>query len=140
MNAEGPALPPFERLSFERYFHWADQMRKHFEQRDYRDELPAHWEPYMAYWYGSLYAVIEGWRELRLSDPGIDRLLEAEQNVGLLRRYRNCAFHFQRGYFDSRVVDVWASDEAVPWIRSLHREFTRWFEEQQIIYARKSTE
>jgi hypothetical protein len=41
---------------------------------------------FMSYWYGGLYVVVEGWRELRLSDPKIDALLTS-QNVNLLKRY-----------------------------------------------------
>ncbi len=117
-------------VAFERYFRWADQMRIHYTAReaDYPDERKAHWEPYMAYWYGGLYTVVEGWQELGLSDTSIDELLEHEQNVDLLRRYQNGAFHFQPDYFDERFVKVWAADSTVPWIRTLHGEFTRWFE------------
>jgi len=39
---------------------------------------------YMSYWYGALYVVIEGWRELKLVDPAIDQLLQSS-NVDLLR-------------------------------------------------------
>ena len=56
---------------------------------------------FMSYWYGGLYAVIEGWQELGLTDPTIDRLLESP-NVELLRRYRNGVFHYQMTYFDDR--------------------------------------
>jgi hypothetical protein len=56
---------------------------------------------YMSYWYGALYVVIEGWRELKLADTGIDNLLESP-NVDLLRKYRNGVFHFQADYNDKR--------------------------------------
>lgn len=39
---------------------------------------------FMSYWYGSLYVVIEGWRQLDLRDPGIDSLLSSP-NVALLK-------------------------------------------------------
>jgi len=42
---------------------------------------------FMSYWYGALFVVIEGWRELQLSDPSIEPLL-ASDNVDLLKRYR----------------------------------------------------
>jgi len=82
---------------------------------------------YMSYWYGGLYVVIEGWRELRLHDEAIDRLLESP-NVELLHRYRNGAFHFQREYLDRRFTDFMEPEaETVRWIHSLHEEFSRWF-------------
>jgi hypothetical protein len=77
-------------LAFERYFRWADTMREHFEDRrpNYPDDRRAHWEPYMAYWYGALYAVTEGWRALRFRDEVIGALLKDQEKMALLRRYR----------------------------------------------------
>ena len=49
----------------------------------------------MSLWYGGLYVVIEGWKELGLSDPHVDDLLRSS-NVELLKRYRHGTFHFQR--------------------------------------------
>ena len=48
--------------------------------------------------------VIEGWQELGLADPAVDRLLMSPK-VDLLRRYRDGVFHFQPDYFDSRFMD-----------------------------------
>jgi hypothetical protein len=59
----GPADCP-AMLAFERYFSWADTMRKHVNPYA-QDELRSHWKPYMAYWYGGLYTVTEGWYALK---------------------------------------------------------------------------
>ena len=32
---------------------------------------------YMSYWYATLYVVIEGWKNLKFSDPKIDELLKS---------------------------------------------------------------
>ncbi len=67
----------------------------------------------MAYWYGGLFAVTEGWKELGFHDDEIVQLLSQEDKVDILRRYRNGAFHFQRSYFDPRFVALWERDDVV---------------------------
>jgi len=90
----------------------------------------AHWEPYLAYWLGGLYVVVEGWREQKFTDPRIDGLLSDERLIDLLKRYRNGAFHYQALYFDERFVALWADGEALMWSNSLHEAFRSWFQRQ----------
>jgi hypothetical protein len=130
-----PTWGPSDRpamLAFERYFQWADTMRKHFRERshDYPDERRAHWEPYMAYWYGGLYAVTEGWRRLRFRDGIIGGLMKAQEKMAILREYRVGAFHFQPRYFDPRFLALWERDDVVDWADTLHRQFDRWIREE----------
>jgi len=121
-------------VSLHRYFIWCDRMRVHFHQvleehgadcalgsRGYIENTL-----YMSYWYGGLYVVVEGWRELGLSDPEVDRLL-ASPNVDLLRRYRNGAFHYQSDYFDSRFVDFVSEKGTAGWIRELREALSSFF-------------
>lgn len=71
--------------------------------------------------------MIEGWKELKLSDQAIDVLLQSG-NVALLRRYRNGTFHFQKTYYDARFNDlITKGQNIVQWIRLLNSEFGRWF-------------
>jgi len=82
---------------------------------------------YMSYWYGALYVLVEGWRQLQLTDPIIDQLL-ASPNVDLLRRYRNGVFHFQKKFYDERFWDLMlAGRKSVQWVSQLHLEFGRYF-------------
>ena len=81
---------------------------------------------FMSYWYGSLYVVIEGWRQLRLTDPKIDPLL-VSSNVALLKKYRNGVFHFQKNYFDDRFLGFVKAADSVPWVRTIHSEFGEYF-------------
>jgi hypothetical protein len=119
-------------FSLHRYFRWAEAMRGHHDSRDYPplDQRRAHSEPYLAYWLGGLYVVIEGWKDQGFSDPTIDELLTDEKRVDLLRRYRNGAFHYQASYFDPRFVATWGDDGAVFWASRLHSAFRGWFQEQ----------
>lgn len=116
-------------FSLHKYFIWADRMRVHFEQILQNPKNPSfdiEANLYMSYWYGGMYVVIEGYLELQLSDTKIDELLKS-QNVGLLKRYRNGVFHFQKNYNDDRFSDFMKSKNSVPWVRELRQEFSRFF-------------
>jgi len=120
-------------ISLGRYCLWADKMQhdflRHITQRIEPDDFhfEEHGHIYMSYWYGTLYVVVEGWHELKLTDPLIDALLSSPY-VDLLRRYRNAVFHFQRKFYDERFWDLMlAGRESVEWVSQLHREFRRYF-------------
>jgi len=107
----GISIP--EVVVLHRYWMYANFMRIHFEkeltkqppntaEKDARKMIKDSFMltvdkrgAFMSHWYGSLYVVIEGWWQLRLTDPKIDALI-ASENVKLLQRYRNGVFHFQR--------------------------------------------
>lgn len=118
-----------------RYFIWMDRMRVHFDEviqktgNHFRSDQGAQIDAflYMSYWYAGMYVVIEGWRELQLSDKKIDHLLSSSDHVELLRRYRNGAFHFQKTYFDNKFTDLWSSKEIVAWLRELNVSFSEFF-------------
>jgi len=119
-------------ITLHRYYIWANRMRTHFddllEKEGYqttRGEIESFL--YMSYWYGGLYVVIEGWQELKLREPTIDRLLDSP-NVDLLRRYRNGVFHFQSDYSDDRFTDfMHEGKHAVQWVRDLTLHLGRYF-------------
>ena len=123
---------PAHVFALHRYFICADRMGWHFYQilptKKTGDEA---WEIacrlYMSYWYAGLYVVIEGWRELGLTDEAVDRLLESP-NVPLLRRFRNGAFHFQREYDDARFLELISEGEdVIPWVQGLREAFSEFF-------------
>jgi hypothetical protein len=127
-----------------RYWIWADAMKVHFlRELGHVDDHAPKDEPsipqfmYMSYWYGTLYVVIEGWRELKISDPTIDPLLQSS-NVDLLRRYRNGVFHFQEKYWSDKVVGFVGTPDSARWIRKLHEAIGE-FLLAQIRERRKST-
>ncbi|MCK4798503.1 MAG: hypothetical protein KAT05_14070 [Spirochaetes bacterium] len=97
-------------------------LEKGSETKYYQIESNMH----MDIWYGLLYVVIEGWQELKLTDDKINELLESN-NVGLLKRYRNGVFHYQKEYNDKRFENFFKESGTVEWIRSLNREMGRWF-------------
>ncbi len=120
-----------------KYYIWANRMREHFYElvpqianhpqtdRFSKEALLA--DLYMSFWYGELYVVIEGWKELGLSDPLVDSLLNSP-NVELLRRYRNGAFHFQKDYFDDRFLGFMRDGQnPASWVAHLNAAFGAYF-------------
>jgi hypothetical protein len=91
-------------LTLHRYWLWADfhknvmlEHREHLQARRSDPVQAAAIEfdglAALTFFYASLFVVIEGWRDLRLSDVEIDELLRSD-NTELLRRFRNGVFHF----------------------------------------------
>ena len=127
-----------ETLTLHRYFIWANRMRTEFDaelEKKARGAtvgvFPIEAHLYMSLWYAHLYVVIEGWNALHLEDRTITALLESP-NVALLKRYRNGVCHFQRKYFDERFMGLISEGEnVVAWIRTLNREFGRFFLERK---------
>ena len=138
------------RSTLHRYWMWSNRMREHCEKAILnpewiqREEENVQRNPllagaaffcddpgiFMSYWYGSLYVVIEGWKELRFSDIVIDSLL-LDPKVEQLRLYRNGAFHFQKNYWDHRFKEFIAMEGAAGWVRKVTCEFGRWFVEKR---------
>lgn len=120
-----------------RYYIWQDRMRVHFEDvlknSQTREGTSLNKDDinkflYMSYWYGGLYVVVEGWKELKLCDKKINRLLKNTKFVNFLKRYRNATFHFQkRKYFDEKFMSFVEEKGSVNWVRDLNQEFSRFF-------------
>ena len=83
----------------------------------------------MLHFYSALWVVIEAWRECPLTDETVDELLTHpafEQNVQLLRRFRNGVYHYQPDLINERVLAFFRGGEhAVTWAFLLHDEFKR---------------
>ena len=83
--------------------------------------------PYMSYYYGGMYVVVEAWTErLKYHDPEIDELLRSPF-VATLKQHRNVSFHFSPEYFDSRMQAFVNEPASEVWLGDLHAAFTRWF-------------
>jgi hypothetical protein len=133
-------------LSLHRYFVAAARMQHHFEsnlvpfeepqagafQDANRAVLEAFAGPrgnFMYYWYGSLYVVVEGFRDLQLTDPTIEALL-GSRNVNVLRRCRNGAFHFRPTYFSARSLKRIERPDFTAWVRELMTAFRGYFDRE----------
>ena len=83
---------------------------------------------YIAHWFAALHVVIEGWRELGLSDPTVDKLLRMRGKVDALRRFRNAVYHYQiKGAFDRRFDAILQNEARIAWANRLTDELLRVF-------------
>ncbi len=93
--------------------------------------MQADWELFalMSAWYASLWVVVEGWRDIPLSDPSVDELLSSNRRyVELLRRYRNAVFHYQATFGGTKLMEFLREGKSsVHWIFLLHEEFCRFY-------------
>jgi hypothetical protein len=81
----------------------------------------------MSLWYGCLYIVIEGWRDLGLENQEVEAFLESP-NVDLLRIYRNATFHYQKDYLHEKFMAFLREGEATAtWVRGIHNAFAAYF-------------
>jgi len=81
----------------------------------------------MCLWYGMLYVVIEGWHEVGLSDPEVDRLLTSP-NTKRLKQFRNGMFHFQKDHWlPAKFADFFVpANQTVDWVLALTGELRRY--------------
>ncbi len=72
--------------------------------------------------------IIEGWKELKLSDETIDKLI-AFSYTEKLRLFRNATFHYQKEPISPKIVQFLGTEEEASekWINALYTEFGRYF-------------
>jgi hypothetical protein len=115
----------------DRHHGWLKQLRDNgmAEHGELVTSIMMHADDYgvfMFYWYSGMYVVIEGYRELGLSDSRIDSLLNSP-NVEFLRRCRNGTFHFQKDYFTPKQLEFMEQKDSVSWIREVTEAFSQFF-------------
>ncbi|MBI2815962.1 MAG: hypothetical protein HYX72_03385 [Acidobacteria bacterium] len=134
-------------ITLYRYFAYAAHMRDLF-----RREISADWLKmlsadksglvlffysapgiYFLYSYSGIYLVIEGWRDLNLSDPKIDELLNSPF-VERLRLFRNATFHYQREPMSWKHLQFFGTGEeqTEKWLNELYSELERFFLENTL--------
>lgn len=57
----------------------------------------------------------------------LDALLEKDEYVDQLRRFRNAIFHFQKHPINEKLLDFLEAEDSEYWIRALHKEFELFF-------------
>lgn len=131
-------MPDEAIISLHRYYLWSRQLyllfasafwqQKEFIKAQPETTLASTAGIIQCYWYASVYIVIEGYRELGMSDPEIDTLLQSP-HVESLRRLRNATFHFQKTYHTEKFWDFMNGETPI-WLDKLEKAFSRWFHEQ----------
>lgn len=75
----------------------------------------------LSVWYSLLRVVVEGYQELKLSDPTIDEYLKRADYVDALRRFRNATFHYQADPLSDKLMAFLELEEATEWARGLNK-------------------
>jgi hypothetical protein len=136
-----PCDPEYEQfrrvMALHKYFLNADFLRDVFMRRIGREQSPADVDFVtsmddmiaLSLWYATVYVVIEGWLEARLTDPELDGLL-ADDKADDLRRFRNQVFHYQREYDNPKLLEFLGTNHAdaqaaTDWIRRTHAALGR---------------
>ena len=137
-------------ITLYRYFAYAAQMRTLFRQQ--MDKEGKEWlkmmgedkaglmlflfsSPglYLMYSYAGIYLVIEGWKDLGLLDPTIDKLIESPF-VDRLRLFRNATFHYQKDPMSWKHLQFFGTEEerTEKWLNEIYSEFSRFFTENTL--------
>lgn len=121
------------------YLQWADEMYARWEKHAVADAVGS---VYFRTWIGSLYAVVEGWRRLRLSDPLVDRILAGktggrfkpkkqperdETFEDVLRGARHDVFHFSWKHYPAGIATFDDTRASLHRAKSLHGAFRAFF-------------
>lgn len=83
---------------------------------------------YLTSYYSSIYLIIEGWRDLKLSDAKIDELISSPY-TDRLRLFRNATFHYQKEPISPKLLQFFGpkEDDTEKWINELYTEFGNYF-------------
>lgn len=135
-------------ITLYRYYVYALQMRTQFRVemspelkslflQDFNSLVLFFYSPpgmYFCYSYSGIYLVIEGWKELKLSDEAIDNLI-LSPFVDRLRLFRNATFHYQKEIISQKLLQFFGSKEEATelWLNEIYDEFGRFFKENSFI-------
>lgn len=109
-----------------RYFVSANLMRRQFY--NYVAEHPGvgldsrefpEYFTYMSRSCSTPWIALDGWRQLRLTDADMTRVL-ATRRFRLLNDFRNATMHYQRQYITPKHRGFIADPESVPWAHEAH--------------------
>lgn len=113
-------------IAWGQYIHWAQLQFERFSSIGV-DDSDSRQIGIFAHWLAAEYVVLEGWRELGITDKRVSKLIELyPENCETLRRCRNAVYHFQPEILDRRIINCLKdqNEEAV-WSIALHYEFQR---------------
>jgi hypothetical protein len=90
---------------------------------------------YLSLWLASLFAVVEGFRSLKLKDEQVDKL--SAKHWDSLRLLRNGTFHFQPAHNKQSQFFI-GSESRMEWARKLHSALGDYFTEYRIDFVVKT--
>ena len=132
---------PEKLFAWARYLYWSDLLFRRYNEAgqgftpETQEGVPTNWADWwhyfalMSQWYASEYVVVEGWAELKASDPVIDQILADHPGyLKKLKRYRNAVFHYRPSLSEQRFLEfLQDAMRTVPWMHHLHAEFLRYY-------------
>lgn len=89
---------------------------------------------YLTSYYSSIYLIIEGWRDLKLSDSKIDELISSPY-TDRLRLFRNATFHYQKEPISPKLLQFFGpeDDDTEKWINELYMKFGDYFKQNSFM-------
>jgi hypothetical protein len=75
-------------------------------------------EMYLDHWYAGIFAAMEGYEKLGLSNTEVERL-RADPLYSKLRAYRAGTYHFREKYFDDDIRCFLAEKQSASWLVNL---------------------
>jgi hypothetical protein len=81
----------------------------------------------LSVWYSLIYVVVEGFRELKLTHPEVDSLLNNEEYVECLRLFRNATFHYQKDPLTEKALKFLEAKDSEKWIKNLSKALESFF-------------
>lgn len=121
-------------MLFSLYFIPCDLMHQHhaalksdfFSNESTREKVGSEFLTFTSYWFAGLFVVAEGWKELKVSEPTIDKMID--EHWDSLRLFRNAVFHFQlKDRKQTQFFDV----DKFNWAEKLHAALRSFFEAQE---------
>lgn len=76
-------------------------------------------EMYLDYWYAGIFAAVQGYEKLALTDLDVERL-RPDPLHAKLRAYRAGTYHFREKYFDDPIREFLQSPNSASWLLKLH--------------------
>jgi hypothetical protein len=88
---------------------------------------------YLTYFYSAIYLVVEGWKDLELSDDDIDNLINSPY-IDRLRRFRNATFHYQKEPISPKLLNFFGTEEEATekWINELYKKIGDFFKKNSL--------
>jgi hypothetical protein len=77
--------------------------------------------------YALLYVVIEGYKELKLSDEEIDALLKKSDYVNNIKLLRHSLFHYQKEQLPDRLMKFIEMENSAEWALKVKNAFETFF-------------
>jgi hypothetical protein len=74
---------------------------------------------HLSVWYATLFTAWEGWRELGLGDPELDRAWERPYRHRL-QGFRDATLHYRAEHFDKELTEFAGTPESAAFVLGVH--------------------